>query len=47
MFCEECGQLIARTRGTIKRPVVYYHVTATTYPQLNDHEARPTKGSAK
>lgn len=35
MFCQECGQLIQKTRGTIKRPELYTHVN----PINNDHTA--------
>ena len=36
MFCEECGQQIAE-RYPGSPELGYYHVTARTYPWLNDH----------
>jgi hypothetical protein len=40
MFCEECGQPIAET-SEHNLDANWYHTTARTYPQLNDHQARP------
>lgn len=44
MFCEKCGQPIEQVTenhpgGTL---TYYIHTTADTYPQLNDHEPRPS-----
>lgn len=37
MFCAECGQPIAMNPATRK----WEHQTAKTYPELDDHEAKP------
>lgn len=43
MFCEECGQPIA-IASDLNLYRHWYHITARTYPQLNDHHATPAYG---